>query len=250
MVKRIAVRAVSFSLTFCLSGTAAVCQSDHAGVSPRIQFTATKAEVPRQTRLITRSLPDSPMPRLDNQTVNFRWVGMRAGLVGGTGLPTSLSGAQSLAIEGMDRSQPEQRDTGAFLRKFLYPPQPKLGTRYQPSSSDRLMGRATDAATRVFLTRDESGKKKVNTSYFVNVLTMLAEHRAERPYWARSNSVSAPLSDFGSTIGNDAGMNLLHEFGPQLRQIVTAHTPVFVSKIEDRITRSLMSKGAMPSPDR
>jgi len=247
MVKRIAVRAVSLVLTFCLFGTAAVCQSEHAAVSLHTQFTATKPDL-RQTRLltITRSLPESPAPRLASQTVSFRSVGMTPSLVG----VSSLTGFQSLTIGGIDRPQPDQRDSSAFFRKFLYPSQTKLGTRYQPSSSERLMGRATDAATRVFLTRDETGKKKVNTSYFVNVLTMLAEHRAERPYWARSNSVSAPLSDFGSTLGNDAGMNLLHEFGPQLRQMMSAHTPAFVSKIEDRITRSLLSKGGPSSPGR
>lgn len=250
MVKRIAVRAVCFSLTFCLFGTsAAVCQSEHAGVSPRTQFTATKPEIPRQMRLMASSLPDSPAPRRAGQTVSFRWVGMNAGTQGGTGLPAGFRGAQSLTspqsltTEGIDRPLPEQRDSSAFFRKFLYPSVAKQGARYQASSSDRLMGRATDAATRVFLTRDETGRKKVNTSYFVGVLTMLAEHRAERPYWARSNSVSAPLSDFGSTLGNDAGMNLLHEFGPGLRQMMTAHTPAFVSKIEERISRSLMAKG-------
>jgi hypothetical protein len=111
----------------------------------------------------------------------------------------------------------------------------KQSLRYQPSASDSLMGRATDAASRIFVTRDESGKRRLNTSYFVGVLTSVAVHTASRPYWARSNS--APFSDFGSTVGNDAGVKLLHEFGPGIRQMVTGHMPEFVSRMEERIIR-------------
>lgn len=108
--------------------------------------------------------------------------------------------------------------------------------RYRASSSDSLMGRATDAASSILVTRDESGQRRLNTSYLVGVLTAVAAHRAERPYWARS-SASAPLGDFGSTVGNDAGMNLLHEFGPGLREAVTGHMPSFVFRIQRRIVQ-------------
>jgi hypothetical protein len=47
--------------------------------------------------------------------------------------------------------------------------------------------------------------------------------------------VGAPFSDFGSTVGNDAGMNLWHEFGPGIQQLMKSHAPKFVSKIEERI---------------
>jgi hypothetical protein len=97
------------------------------------------------------------------------------------------------------------------------------------------MGRATDAASRIFVTRDEFGKRRLNTSYFVGVLTAVAVHSASRPYWARSNSM--PLGDFGSTVGNDAGMNLMHEFGPGLRQAVAGHMPSIVFRVERRILR-------------
>jgi hypothetical protein len=38
-------------------------------------------------------------------------------------------------------------------------------------------------------------------------------------------------------VGNDAGMNLLHEFGPGIRQKVTGHMPEFVSRLGERIIR-------------
>jgi hypothetical protein len=69
----------------------------------------------------------------------------------------------------------------------------------------------------------------------MRVLTSVAAESASRRYRARSGT--APLSAFGSTVGNDAGMNLLHEFGPGIRQKVTGHLPEFVSRIGERISR-------------
>ena len=107
--------------------------------------------------------------------------------------------------------------------------------RYHPSTSSSFMGRATYAASRIFITRDGSGKGRLNTSYFLGVLTSVASDTAYRPYWARSTS--ATFSNFGSTIGSDAGMNVYREFGPGIRQMLQGHTPKFVSRIEARITR-------------
>jgi hypothetical protein len=58
-------------------------------------------------------------------------------------------------------------------------------------------------------------KEKLNTSYFLGVLSLIAMHTAKSPY--RTRTASAPFSDFGSTIGNDAGVNLFHEFGPGIQ---------------------------------
>jgi len=123
-----------------------------------------------------------------------------------------------------------------FFGKYLYPSLLKRNVNYHPSSSSSLMGRATYAASRVFITRDESGKGRLNSSYFLGVLSAVAVHTAYRPYWARSSA--APISDFGSTIGNDAGMNLFHEFRPGLQQLMKNHAPKFFSKIEERIGRN------------
>ncbi len=140
-----------------------------------------------------------------------------------------LSGATLL-----DKTVPDQKKAEAFFDKYLYPSL-KQNSRYKLSSSDRLMGRATDAASRIFLMRDESGKRRLNTPYFLRVLTSVAADSASRRYRARSSS--APLSDFGSAVGNDAGMNLLHEFGPGIRQMVAGHMPEFVSRVGERINR-------------
>jgi hypothetical protein len=68
-------------------------------------------------------------------------------------------------------------------------------------------------------------------------LTSAAVATAYRPYWARTGS--AVVSDFGSTLGSDAGMNVLREFWPAIHNKLQGHSPRFVQKIEkfsDRVT--------------
>jgi len=128
-----------------------------------------------------------------------------------------------------------QGDSSAFFDKYLYPSLRSRVQRYHPATSGSLMGRATYAASRIFVTRDESGKGRLNTSYFLGMLTSVTVESAYRPQWARSTS--ATFSNFGSTIGGDAGINVLHEFSPGIRQILRGHAPKFASSIEERITR-------------
>jgi len=128
-----------------------------------------------------------------------------------------------------------QKPSSDFFDKYLYPTLLKQNLNYHPSTSESVMGRAAYAASRIFVTRDDSGRGQVNTSYFLGVLTSAALHMANRPSWNRS--ASTPFSDFGSTVGNDAGMNLLHEFRPGLEQLMKSHTPRFVTRIEERVGR-------------
>ena len=110
------------------------------------------------------------------------------------------------------------------------------------------MGRATYAASRIFIVRDNSGKGRLNTSYFLGALTSVAVSTAYRPYWARSSS--ATFNNFGSTIGSDAGMNLFHEFGPGMQQMVKGHIPKFASRIEERITNHQTTREVVATPTR
>jgi len=125
-------------------------------------------------------------------------------------------------------------ESRAFLSRYLSPPLPN--SRYYASTSDNFMGRASYAASRIFVTRDYSGKRRLNTRYFLGVLSSVALHVAYRPSGARSTSET--FNNFGSTIGSDTGMNVYHEFGPGIQRMVKGLTPKFVARIERRITRS------------
>ncbi len=119
-----------------------------------------------------------------------------------------------------------------FFERYLYPSVP--GPRYHFSTSDSLMGRASYAASRIFVTRDNSGRARLNTPYLLGLLSSLAVHSASHPNLARSTL--ATFNSVGSTAGGDAGMNVFREFGPGLLQIVKGHTPKFVSRVEGRFT--------------
>jgi hypothetical protein len=127
-----------------------------------------------------------------------------------------------------------QEKSRTIFDKYLTLSSPKRQS--SDSSSDRsLMGRATHAATRILVTRDETGKARLNATYLVRAVTSVAADTASTPYWKRS--VGEPFSDFGSTVGSDAGMNVWHEVGPGLQHMMKNHAPKFVSRIEEHIVR-------------
>lgn len=191
------------------------------------------------------ALPDAPsfaMSAQKDRLVASQSPMLKAGWIGIS--PTeSLPARPTLVFEAPQT----QHESGTFLSKYFDTTFSKQETtRYQASSKNSLLGRASDAAARILLTRDEMGRRRVNTSYVVSVLTSVAAHNASRPYWARSNP--NPIGDIGSTVGNDAGMNLMHEFGPGVRQAVAGHMPSFVFRVERRIVRNVNPPSPIAGP--
>lgn len=262
MVKRIApIRVVVFCL---LASCAALCQNapPKASVHQDSKVRATNAQ--RSLRATAKSLPDAPSVQGLNAAEKSEAEKLE-GLAGQLHLPllgvpaaTTTSPANEIRtpailpeappVMTLTRTVPEanQNKANAFLAKYFNPSAVRQGSRYQLSSSDNLIWRATDAASRIFILRDETGKRKLNTSYFLRVLTSVAADSASRRNRARSGT--APLSDFGSTVGNDAGMNLLREFGPGVRQTLTSHLPGFVFRVADHVNRRIIPRPAHSIP--
>jgi hypothetical protein len=195
-----------------------------------------------QEKPASSSLPDAPSVQASAEPHTFSTLAASPLKLGAAGADSRLTRASELAnatrpaqpgFALLDPVEPVQKVSGDFFDKHLYSSLLQRRLNYYPASSDSLMGRATYAASRIFVTRDDSGKGRLNTSYFLGVLTSAAIRTAYRPYWRRSPS--QPLNDFGSTIGNDAGMNLFHEFGPGLQQLIQSHAPKFLSRIEERL---------------
>jgi hypothetical protein len=208
MVKRIApVGIVSFLL---LAAGGAVCQN----VRPALPDTPW-VQAATQEQIFKVFVEEARSP------LKFAAMGGNAGMMRQDGFAT------------LDKAASGQKGSNTIFGKYLYPSLLKRQSAYRSLSSGSLMGRATFAASRIFVTRDDSGKGRLNTSYFLRALTSVAADTASRPYWRRP--FAEPFSDFGSTVGNDAGMNLLHEFGPGVRQLMKSHAPNFVAKIEERI---------------
>jgi hypothetical protein len=208
MVKRIASAVVA--LVFLGAG-AAVCQSGR------------------------ESLPDAPSALFASQGQRFGGFAeeVRSPLI------FSAMGAPGFARQDgllfSDRMESRHRDPDAIFRKYLSSSSVKRQPGYGSAGGGNLVGRATHAASHSVVTRSESGKSRLNTSYLLRALTSVAKDTASTPYWRRS--AGAPLNDFGSTVGNDAGRNLWREFGPGIERLAKNHTPVFISKIEERIGR-------------
>jgi hypothetical protein len=193
-------------------------------------------------------LPDAPLPQPVTGADKFQAFVDEArsplifGVAGVNAL--ALREAQEHAAPGMQSSfatlyeaSVVQKESSAFLGKFLYPSLLKQDPRYYPSTSHSVIERTVYAASRLLITRNDAGKATLNTSYLLGVLTSAAVATAYRPAWARTNS--AVFADFGSTIGSDAGMNILREFWPAIHQKLHGHAPGFVQKIEkasDRLT--------------
>jgi hypothetical protein len=127
------------------------------------------------------------------------------------------------------QEKPDQNSSRDFFTRHLYPTLPKQNLNYYPAN-ESLVRRATYAASRTLITRDDSGKARLNTSYLLRTLTSVAKDTASTPYWRRH--FSDPFSNFGSTIGNDVGMNVLHEFEPGLEKLLKNHAPKFVTAKE------------------
>ncbi len=124
-----------------------------------------------------------------------------------------------------------QKDPEAIFRKYLSPAWQRQG--YRALNGGPVMDRAKYAASRTVVVKDASGKGRLNTSYLLRTLSAVAKDTASTPYWKRH--VGDPFSDFGSMVGDDAGMNLWHEFGPSIENLLKSHTPALVSRIEERI---------------
>ncbi len=244
MVKRIApMRVVCFCL---LAACGALCQSGRTVDRGHHRLQLQAARVQRQQIKAAQSLPDAPSAQVLNQADPFQKISeqsrlsllvgpaaVNTGVVHETHVGIVLPEAPSATM--LYKAVPDNKGADAFWSRYLNPSSRNQNSRYQPSSRDRVMGRATDAASRILVTRDASGKRRLNAPYFLRVLTSVAADSASRRYRARSGA--APLTDFGSTVGNDAGMNLLHEFGPGIRQKVAGHLPEFVSRIEQHLIR-------------
>jgi hypothetical protein len=260
MVKRIApIRVITFLL---LAVCGALCQKRPAADFQGLEFDGSNSSEVQCPEMRTwRSLPDAPSSvQPPTQAEKFRTFVNETSSPLTLGAVTATTGVMRQTELGHVTPGPQpsltthyqvafiQKESSAFLGKYLYPPLLKQDPRYYASTSDSLIGRASYAASRIFVTRDDSGKSRLNTSYFLGVLTSVASATAYRPY--RMRSTSATFNNFGSTIGGDAGMNVFHEFGPGIRQMVKGLTPKFVSRIEERINRNQISKDAVSIPTR
>jgi hypothetical protein len=183
-------------------------------------------------------IPDAPSAQIANQTQNLHGFAekVRSPLKFQDGFAAAHEAALRQEWSGIVRANNtavNDMDPKGIFHKYLYPSSTRQGTGGASESDASLMGRATHAASRMIITRDNSGKIRLNTPYLLRTLTYVAKDTASTPYWRRSPG--EPVSDFGAAVGDDAGMNVLHEFAPGIQQLMKSHAPKFVAKIAQRV---------------
>jgi len=140
-----------------------------------------------------------------------------------------------------------QKESNVSFDKYLNSSLLREGMRYHPSTSDSFLGRASYAASRLFITRDDSGKRKFNASYLLAALaSAAASSTTYRLYRTQhvpgtfgnigpTQHVSNTFGNFGSTVGSDAGRNILQQFWPRIHQTLGGHTLKALQRNEGRI---------------
>jgi hypothetical protein len=188
-------------------------------------------------------LPDAPSVQNPSAQSSSKYESFRT-FLNSAGLPVTESAKDSQAFRfdpGHFEMQPIRKESADPLARLFLSSTTNNRTAYV-STSNSLMVRATDAASSVLFTHDEAGRKTLNTHYLLRVLISAAADSAHTPYWKRS--ASQPISDVGSTIGNDAGMKVFHEFEPGILQAVKRLQPKFIAGIGQRISGK--PRGAQP----
>jgi hypothetical protein len=138
----------------------------------------------------SRHLPDAPSVQPPTQAKEFRTVfaeartpltltaaGASARVIRETDLD-HVKAARQLSYTGRYKARSIEDRSRAFFGRYLYPSVLEQRLRYHPSTSGRLMGRAAYAASRIFIARDDGGKGRLNTSYFLGVLTSVSARPA------------------------------------------------------------------------
>ncbi len=124
-----------------------------------------------------------------------------------------------------------------FFGNFLFPTLLRQDPRYVPKRRGSVMSRAWYAATRVVITRNDSGRAAPNYSEFLGVAFSKALSNAYYPDHDRGGFVTA--NNILGTFQSDATTNLLREFWPDIRRLVHKHTPKGLRGLAER----------MPIPD-
>jgi len=216
------IRIVALGL---LASCAALCQSPNVKTSPK---TLPDASVQNESAQATAKVP------WFQQVFDPVHLPMWERANGAA----SAGDAARFDLGHFDRQRPTQNGSRDYWAKRIFASTPSEGNSHHTSQSESLIRRASYAAASVLVTQDDTGRK-LNTSYLLRVLATTAAHSAAAhsayvPYWRRP--LSRPASDFGSTIGDDAGMKVFHEFKPGILQLVKSHEPKFVSAIGERIS--------------
>jgi hypothetical protein len=193
----------------------------------------------------TRELPDAPSytPLSDKEKFNvfvetsaspltFMSAGVSAGVRRAAG--SQMYGPGSQGFSRMYKAALATQESNAFFGRFLFPKLLNQDPRYHPAPDHTgMMPRAFYAASRVLFTRKDDGQPTLNSSYLMSTVVSSSLANGYKPQYYRTFGNTS--SDILSTIGSEAGMNVLREFWPQLRAGLTKMEPAQIKRLRDNI---------------
>jgi hypothetical protein len=105
--------------------------------------------------------------------------------------------------------------------------------RYFPSHKRTLILRAWYAATRVVITRNDSGDNTFNSSEFLGALFTSSLQNSYYPRHDRN--FGETMNRFSGALSSDAVGNLLREFTPDMKRLFRKHAPKKILRIEEKL---------------
>jgi hypothetical protein len=105
--------------------------------------------------------------------------------------------------------------------------------RYFPSRKRSLISRSWYAATRVVMTRNDSGDNTFNTSEFLG--TLFTSSLQNSYYPRRDRNFAETMNRFSGALSSDAIGNLQREFTPDMKRLFRKHAPKAIRKIEEKL---------------
>jgi hypothetical protein len=160
----------------------------------------------------------------------FAGAAFDAGLAQATGAWHSYGGG----MEGYGKrygASLADSESGAFFGRFLFPVLLHEDPRYLHSTSQNTAPRIGYALSRVLVTHDDSGNKRPNLSLILSVFAAAGMGNAYYPRDERGFADTAGRA--GGDLLSTAGMNVLREFWPDIKQKFKKHEPKRIQRLEE-----------------
>ena len=126
------------------------------------------------------------------------------------------------------RTVSDQTEQG-FFTKFLLPSMLGQDPRYHLSEDTGYVDRASYALSRVLIGRNDNGRPTFNAPELIGAVIAASLTTAYHPYHhPRPGEV---VGNAAGTIGSDAGMNMLREFWPDIRERLMDRGPKMMQSV-------------------
>lgn len=125
-------------------------------------------------------------------------------------------------------------EASRFFNRFLFPSLLHQDPRYFPAAHGTpATHRTWYAATRVLITRADSGKSQFNYSQMFGTICTVALENAYYP--DRERDFGRTMNRFAGSLLSEVISNVTREFGPDMKRILRRHTPKRIREMQEKV---------------